>query len=117
MTHHCESYTTGHAVHWIQAGLTMKKPGEIKKVCVLGHDGHWLTFEMDEEVHRVWNHEPGQVRRFHDAAIRLQSSPNTGCVPLFFTSVRLLRIPVGSDAMDLYPSWDGPTDCSRREER
>jgi hypothetical protein len=117
MTHECTGYSPGHAVHWIQAGLTLKIPGEIKKVCVLGHDEHWLTFEMDGEVHRVWNHDPGQVGRFHDAAVDLQTTPHTRCAPLFFTSVKLLRIPVGNNAMDLYPSWDGPTDCSRREER
>lgn len=110
MNHPCTNYRAGHAVHWIQARLTMKKPGEIKQVCVLGQDGHWLIFEMDGELHRVWNHEPDQVRRFHDAAVELQAIQTTGDRPLFFTSVKLLRLPIGG-VPDLYPSWDGPSEC------
>lgn len=112
MNHRCTSYRAGHAVHWIQAGLALKKPGEIKQITVLGRDGHWLIFEMDEHIHRVWNHDPEHLREFHDAAVRLQATENTADVPVLYTSVNLLRVPVPRDVRPIYPSWDGPSGCT-----
>lgn len=115
MNHRCTNYRPGHAVHWIQAGLTRKKPGEIKQIWVLGREEHWLLFGMDGDVHRVWNHDPEKIRLFHDAALRLQATENIVDRPLLFTSVSLLRIP-DNTTPDLYPSWDGPSECTYRQD-
>lgn len=116
MHNRCTNYRPGHAVHWIQAGLSWKKPGEIKQITVLGQDGHWLIFEMDEQIHRVWNHDPEQLREFHDAAVKLQAIENTADVPALYTSVNLLRVPGPGGIQPIYPSWDGPSGCTIRGE-
>lgn len=109
----CTSFARGHNVHYIQANLAHKRPGEIKKVCVLGHDGHWLTFEMDGHIHRMWNHDPAQVRAFHNQAVALQSIPHTASCPLYFTSVNLM-IARHDETVMLYADPEGPTDCDDR---
>lgn len=107
----CTSYARGHNVHYIQARLSCTRPGEIKKICVLGHDEHWLTFEMDGAVHRMWNHDPEQVRAFHEQAIALQSSPHSSGCPVFYTSVNLLRVHY-KEMVLLYADPEGPTECT-----
>ena len=106
----CTSYAPGHSVHYIQAGLTARRPGEIKQIHVLGYEGNWLIYELDGAVHRVWNHDPEVVRELHDRAVAGQSS-NTGEIALYFTSVKLLRIGRGGWTVDLYGDPDGPSEC------
>mgnify|MGYP007098875149 CR=1 FL=1 len=106
----CQRYTPGHRVHAIQALRKYDMPGEIKRVSVLGHEGNWLTFEMDGAVHRVWNHDPERVREYHDAAL---TNPRTALceIALYFTSVKLLRIGRGGWTVDLYGDPAGPSEC------
>lgn len=107
----CTSYAPGHLVHFIQIKLAHQKPGELKKVCVLGHDGHWLTFEMDGALHRVWNHDPEVIRAFHDEAVALQSNPDVATAPLYFTSVKLLSV-CHRREVRLYADPEGPSECT-----
>ena len=102
----CTAYSPGHNVHFVQAGLRHRQPGEIKKFDALAHDGNWLTVEMDGEIHRIWN---------HDAAVALRATPYTGHVPLYWTSVRLITVRAGKSNLLMYAGWDGPTECSQHE--
>lgn len=111
----CQHYTPGHSVHHIQAMSKYHRPGEIKKVSVLGHEGNWLTFEMDGALYRVWNHDPERIREFHDAAIALQNLPHrTLESALYYTSVRVMSVRSEGRIHNLYPRWDGADDsgCS-----
>jgi hypothetical protein len=37
-------------------------------------------------------------------------------VPVLYTSVNLLRVPWPRDVQPIYPSWDGPSECTIRGE-
>ena len=102
----CQRFTPGHVVHPIQALRKYQMPGEIKQVSVLGHEGNWLILEMDDAVHRVWNHNPERVRRFHDAALQ---RPHTA---LYYTSTDVLVVRDENGYPHLYPKWDGPDECA-----
>lgn len=111
----CTAYSPGHNVHFVQAGLRHRQPGEIKKFDALAHDGNWLTVEMDGEIHRIWNHDPEKVREIYDAAVALRATPYTPHIPLYWTSVRLITVRAGRSNLLMYAGWDGPTECSQHE--
>ena len=61
----CESYRSGHSVHYIQAFRSAHDPGVFCRVVSIGGDG---VITLSDEPTTVWHHDPAALRRALDHA-------------------------------------------------
>ena len=61
----CDSYRTGHSVHYIQAFRSAPDPGAACNVLSVGDDG---VITLSDALGSVWHHDPAALRRALDNA-------------------------------------------------
>jgi len=99
----CALYTPGHQVHFIQARLSAEDDPvhrRMGKLLALDDNG-WITVDVDGELLRFWNHDPGRAR-----ACFATSSGN-----VVLASRGLLHAPHEGGRCCMCITTDAPTPC------